>query len=230
VPSNITFLSLAAALLAPALVQAGNAELYGQVGTEGFGAGVAYHLSGRHAVRLEANAGSVSRDVDAAENTYDVEVDAESYGIFYDFRPWPERAFRLSLGVASLQTQGRGDVTGNAVVIDGVAYPRGPDDDLWLTVRPERSAAPYLGVGWGRSLGRAGNLGVFADLGVFFTSYEARLRASQSLVDQVDAALTAAGSTDTAAQLIEQEEAEAQDEVDDYSFYPVLKIGLTYRF
>jgi hypothetical protein len=221
---------LSACLLLPASAMAENFEVFGQIGTEGFGIGGAYHLTARQALRIEGNTGSISRDLDAGENSYDVSLEPETLGVFYDFYPSATSGFRLSLGVAAFNTEASGDVTGDTVEIDGVVYPLGPDDSLSIEVAPEQSAALYLGLGWGRSLGRDGRWGFFADLGAYFTSYEASIRASQSLKDQIDAALLAAGSSETADDVIAAEEQNVQDDVDDFRFYPVLKIGVSYKF
>ena len=224
------WLSSSFALLASPAAVAEGFEAYGQFGTEGFGLGAGYHVTARQALRVEANTGSITRDFDAGDNEYEVSLDPRIVGLFYDSYPSANAGFRLSLGFALFKTEASGLATGDSVEIDGETYALGEGDALRAWITPERSTAPYVGLGWGRSLGRQRRWGFFADVGAYFTSYEGRIQASPALEAQVDAALEASGSSQTAAEVIAEEQRRVQDDVDDYRFYPVVKLGVSYHF
>ena len=83
-------------------------------------------------------------------------------------------------------------------------------------MKPERSFAPYLGVGYGNVWTRGVNF--YFDLGVMFQG-----------TPEVSLSLSCAPSPScTAAQgQVEAERQRVQDKVDKYKYYPVANIGLT---
>ena len=75
-------------------------------------------------------------------------------------------------------------------------------------------------MGWGNALGEDKRWGFVFDLGVVFQG-------------SPDADLTATGplaSDPTFLAELAKEEQQLQDEVDDYEYYPVVSIGVTYKF
>ncbi|MGB0955510.1 MAG: hypothetical protein ACPGZP_05860 [Panacagrimonas sp.] len=103
-------------------------------------------------------------------------------------------------------------------------------------------AAPYLGIGWGGTNNTRG-WGLSADLGVMFTqSPEVSVRASGIACDAtLDPGCSPAGpegfdvnSADPRAiafqNELERERQDLEDKADDYRFWPVLRVGINYRF
>jgi len=87
------------------------------------------------------------------------------------------------------------------------------------------SSAPYIGLGWGNSLGEGSNWTFTFDLGVLLTGEpNASLTASDGLHANADA-LGRDLSVDIAA-----EEASLNEDLGDYNKFPVIQIGLTYAF
>ena len=75
--------------------------------------------------------------------------------------------------------------------------------------------SPYLGIGWGNPFGGDRRWGFTLDLGVAFT-------------DSPDVSLT---STGIVSQLdLSKEIKEIEDDLDGFKFYPVISLGLFYRF
>jgi hypothetical protein len=113
--------------------------------------------------------------------------------------------FRITGGVILNENKYdlRGDLGGRAV--------RG-------TVEPGRSAAPYLGVGWGTVAGTGINF--YADIGIMFMgSPKARLSADCSGLSASDC-----------SSLVADEQARLEDELKRLKYYPVINLGLTIGF
>jgi hypothetical protein len=81
------------------------------------------------------------------------------------------------------------------------------------------SLAPYLGIGWGRAV--ADGLSVSFDLGVVFQG-------------EPEVNLQSVGGSFSDNPLliaeVEREEQELQDDADEFDLYPVISLGLSYRF
>ncbi len=78
---------------------------------------------------------------------------------------------------------------------------------------------PYIGIGWDTSFGKSNRLGLLVDLGVIYQG-------------SPDVELTATGLAGNQAfeSDIQAEEDKLQDELDQYEYYPVIGVGLSYRF
>src|SRR5918992_1025302 len=110
------------------------------------------------------------------------------------------------------------DVETDQVNYDGdVRSTNLPGGSLSGSIKPDRSAAPYLGIGYGRVAGAGVNF--YADLGIMFQgSPQVSLAAN----------CTTPGPACTSLQnQVAAERARLQDEVDRFKYYPVLNIGLT---
>jgi hypothetical protein len=87
--------------------------------------------------------------------------------------------------------------------------------------------APYAGLGFGRAPGSGSGLGVTLDLGVLFqgkgdVTLTPRIPAGSPLNDPV--------ARQAFQILVDREERDLQDDVNDYDMYPVVSLGISYRF
>ncbi len=201
--------------------QAGDFSLGGAAGTLGFGAEAGYAFNERLGVRLGGYAFSFDRDGEENGIRYDGELDLSNVGAYLDWHPFAG-GFRVSGGWFA---------TDNGLDGTGVPGPGGTFDIGGFTFTEEQvgtlrataefgSSAPFLGAGW--LWGRADRgLAWSLDLGVLFQ-------------DSPDIELTSTGGTlsgDPALQLaIAEEEAELEDDFDKYDLYPVVSLGLSWRF
>lgn len=135
--------------------------------------------------------------------------------------------FRLSPGLVAngneLDLNGRPragqtfDIGGNTYTVDEVGSLNGNVDF--------NSLAPYLGVGWGNPFGAGGNWSFSCDLGVVFQgSPNVTLTATPTNAFD-DPALRA-----ELDRRVEAERRDLEDELDDFKYYPLVSIGITYRF
>jgi hypothetical protein len=217
-------LAAALALAAPYPGVATAAEVaFGAVGsTLGVGGEVGYGLGRFLAVRTGAYAYNYTADSAHGGIEYDAQLDLASAGAYLDWHPFAG-TFRLSAGWLfnnnELTGTGRPGADGNYAIGDASFTPAQVGK---LTSTGEfRSSAPFLGVGW-RFGGRDGRgVALSLDAGVVFQGVlDMRLQSrGGSLSEDPDfrAALAA-------------EEAELQAEVAGYDLFPVVTLGLGYRF
>jgi hypothetical protein len=197
-------------VMALALAAAGSAQAFGigvRAGTTGLGADVAWSIAPTLSARLGYSGGKVGYDVDTDQVSYDGDLKLSNVNALIDFAPLGP-LFRISGGLVF--NDNKLDVRGNLGA-----------GSLTGTVKSGRSAAPYLGIGYGRVSGAGVNF--YADLGVMF---QGSPRASLN----ANCAGLSAGQCSTLQGQVAAEEARLQDEVKNFKYYPVLNIGLTIGF
>mgnify|MGYP000905532437 CR=1 FL=1 len=202
-------------------VSAGEFSLGGTASTLGFGAEAGYAFNDRLGVRVGGYAFSLDQDGEESGIEDEGDLDLSNLGVYLDWHPFAG-SFRVSGGWFATDN-----------TLDGVGQP-GPGDTYEIggveftadqvgTLRATAdlgSSAPFLGLGW--VFGRAdGGLAFNLDLGVLFQ-------------DSPDIELTSTGGTlsgeDALQDALAEEEAELEDEVDDYDLYPVVSLGVSWRF
>ncbi|WP_114395228.1 hypothetical protein [Oleisolibacter albus] len=217
-----SFLALAATLaLVPALSAgaARAASIGASASTNGLGLDAGVTITPLLGLRLDGAAFSLSHSFDVDEIDYDGDVTLRSVGAVLDLYPFPLSGFRLSAGARL-----------NWNTVDVTATPTGPERIGGRTYSPAEigrldgdiefdTLAPYAGIGWTGGFFGTG-LEFIADLGVLFQG-----------APKVDLRGTggAAANPDFAAD-VERERQELEDEMEDFKYYPVVKVGLMYRF
>lgn len=194
-------------------------EVYGQVGTEGVGIGYGHVLGSMFNVRGEFNGFALSHNFSAGGLDYDATLSFYHAGLYADFFPAPSvLPFRLTAGVLI----GRDGVDGTAQAMSGTYTINGqPYSSLGEQIHANvhyPTVRPYLGIGFGHSPNAKKGWGMFFDAGVAY---------GQPHVDfNVPAAIVAeAGQAN-----VDAEEQQLRNDVERYRFYPIVKIGVTYRF
>ena len=178
------------------------------------------------AVDIEGEDETVTVGDDGFEGDIDAELDFDygSNAIFLDWHPFGG-GFRLSAGM--FRNTGAADLSGtlqSTVVIDGQTLdPADINGDIGGEVSLADSYQPYLGIGWGRGAGGEGGFSLSVDLGVALldpdVDLEAEVIACGNFADQADL-----------DQTLRDAEADAEDELDELEFWPVLAIGVNYAF
>ena len=192
-----------------ALVAAGSAQAAGigvRAGTTGIGADVAWSIAPTLSARLGYSGLSWDRDIDTDRVRYDGKLKLSNLNTFLDFSPLGP--LRLTGGFIFNHNKYdvRGDLAGGS---------------LSGTVKTGRSAAPYLGIGFGNVSGLGVNF--YADLGVMF---QGSPRATLS----ADCGSLSAGACTALRNEVAGEQARLEDELKRFKYYPVLNIGLTVGF
>ncbi|MGQ0698622.1 MAG: hypothetical protein ACT4PZ_10305 [Panacagrimonas sp.] len=209
------------------------------IGTNGIGVDYAYAINRYFDVRAGYDFGSLNRNEEEEGIEYDGELKFSAGRLLLDYKPFGG-GFRISGGLYTggpeLELEGTGEddfelgersYNVAADVIGGIDF---------------GSAAPYLGLGWGGTANGSG-FGVSFDLGVIFTgSPEVTLSVpSGSACDAeanpgcdpvADGFDVNEGSADALEfqSAVEAERLELEDGTGDATFWPVIRLGLHYRF
>jgi hypothetical protein len=197
-----------------ALAAAGSAHAAGigvRAGTTGVGADVAFGVAPTLSARLGYSAGNVDLNVNTSTVNYDGKVKLSNFNTFLDWSPLGP--FRLTGGFVF--NDNKYDVVGTPV--SGSAS----GATVSGQVKPEKSAAPYLGIGYGNVAGAGVNF--YADLGIMFQG------SPKATLNVNCGSLTPAQCAPVQSQ-IAAEQQRLQDELKNAKYYPVLNIGLTIGF
>ncbi len=205
------------------------ASAYGQVGlglkagTLGAGVDLSVPVSAdRFNVRLNGNYFSYSRSDEFSDINTDAKLKLNTIGLLADWYPF-KGSFRVTAG--GYYNGNKIDVTGKphgngTYTFNNVSYTAQQVGTLTGKAELGSSVAPYVGVGFGNSCGQSKRWSFIADFGVMFTgSPELTLNAYGPVAS--DATFRAN---------LEAERRKAQDDVNTVSVYPVIALGVSYRF
>lgn len=210
-------------LLATALAQA-DVGVYAKGGTMGFGGGVGVGLTDTLRLRAGYTALNVSKDISSTDIDYSGDLKLGGAEAMLDWHPF-HGTFRVTGGLVFNRNEvtANGRPTGGTYRINGNTYLSSEVGDLDGEVE-FKSTAPYLGIGWGDVIGKDGGFSFIADIGLLFQGRaDAKLRANCGAGVPVPECARLQAD-------IREEEREIEDDVDDYRVWPVLSVGVAYRF
>jgi hypothetical protein len=181
-----------------------------RAGTTGLGADLAWGIAPTVSARLGYSALKWGYDVNTSNASYNGDVKLSNLSGLLDFHPLGP-AFRLTGGV--IFNDNKYQATGRPS--------SGIPGSFDATVKSGRSAAPYLGIGWGNVAGAGVNF--YADLGLMFMgSPKATLNA--------DCTGLSAGQCASLQSAAAAQQAELEDKLKHFKTYPVFNLGLTVGF
>jgi hypothetical protein len=215
----------ALALVAGLLSTAAHAELAltADVGSTGAGLHLVAPIGTSFNGRVGANYTHYSFKEKSGSIHYDITGKLQTVDLLLDYYPRAGSALRLTTGAIYNGNRFAGQVVGNGtpfIKVNGTTY------NIWQVGAVYgdinfRRAAPYLGIGWGNALASARKWNVSADLGAFYQG-----KPKVSLVNQgcsASAAVCTALASD-----IQAEKLRFQDDAS--PFFPVVRVGVSYRF
>ncbi|MDA3970247.1 MAG: hypothetical protein PF442_02745 [Desulfobulbaceae bacterium] len=200
---------------------AGNITVGARITTLGVGPEISLGLSDYFSTRVAMHWGSFDIDGETDDVEYDLEFELISGLATIEWFPWAG-GFHIDAGLLAngnnFSGEGKPTATGTFTFND-VTY----DATEAGTVKAEvdyDSVAPYVGVGWDKPINNDGDITIFANLGVVFQGTpDVSITTSGTLANDPDF------QADVAA-----ERKEIEDDLDNYEMYPVIALGLTYRF
>jgi hypothetical protein len=195
------------AIVGFALAAAGSAQAAGigvRAGTTGIGADVAWSLAPTLSARLGYSTLKWNHDVNTDNVNYDGKLKLSNFNTLLDFSPLGP--FRLTGGF--IFNDNKYDVRGER-----------SGGSISGTVKAGKSAAPYLGIGYGNVSGLGVNF--YADLGIMF---QGSPRASLSATCSPGPACTSLQNE------VAEEQRRLEDKLKHFKYYPVLNVGLTVGF
>jgi len=201
------------AAVALALVTAGSAHAAGigvRAGTTGIGADVAWSVAPTLSARLGYSGMKFDYDATTDSNIrYDGKLKLSNFNALLDFSPLGP--FRITGGF--IFNDNKFDAIGTSSA--------GGGSSLSASVKAGRSAAPYLGVGYGNVSGLGINF--YADLGIMFMG-------SPSATITANCGTLTGGACTNLQNTAAAERARLEDELKNFKYFPVLNIGLTVGF
>ena len=204
--------TIAAVLAISAAAFAGTASAqtaYGQVGTTGFTLGYAEHLNNHVNVRADASFFNYSRDIKAGSVDYSGKLKFSNVGLYADY--FAVGQFRLTGGMLI----GDDKVTAHGIAGGGNDIPQGEWVQATLKTKKVR---PYLGVGWGLGKQSAKGLSFTADVGVAYGRFKTNYDVSEGLAGY------------WGDDRVQQERQDLDSKVNDLKWYPVVRLGVSYKF
>ncbi len=221
-PKKMRICGLLMALCAPTHVMA-QIGMTGTLGSTGVGAQLSLPIQPNLHARLGLNYINYSYNSSTNNVDYDLKLKLRTFEALLDFFP-SDNALRLSAGL--IYNGNKIDAVGvpstkGTYTLNGTTYTAANAGTVVGRI-DFRKAAPYLGIGWGNPLQALG-WGFSADLGVMFQGEaETTLRSTGCNAPDL---LCARLATDIAA-----ENRSLSDKVDDYKAFPVVRVGVSYRF
>jgi len=211
----------AAVVAAMATMMAGAAqaqEIYVHGGTLGAGVGAALPLTSWAGVHAELEGFGLSHSVNVNDNEYDGHLKLLQGGLYLDLFPFSSSGFRVTAGALinedELSAHAVPNAQGNYKIGDDYVPAVGAAPSATVTLP---RVMPYLGIGYGHKPVSKG-FGLTLDLGVAYgrphTTYN----------------VPAIYSMFTTQANIDEQERKISDKVEHYRLYPVLQLGVSYRF
>lgn len=185
------------------------------VGTLGPGISMTIGLSDRINARLGYGQYSTTDNITKDGVSYDVKLDVQGTSLLLDWHAFGSD-FRLTGGIVlnGIEVTGDAAPTGN-VVIGSNTYTPAEVGALSAEIGFD-DVAGYLGVGWGNAVAGEKGMTFAADLGVMFTgSPSVNLTQVGSTILQLD---------------LDIEEKNLENDIDEFEYYPILRIGMAYKF
>lgn len=192
-----------------------------KIGTIGYGIDVSYALSEKLNLRGGYSTFRYNKDVHDTDVSYKAKFKMNSANLLLDWHPFAN-GFRLSGGLSYfLDNKLTGDAVpaaGQTFTVNDVVYNASDLTSLRVEVK-FKSISPYIGIGWGNSVG-TGHWSFSADAGVI------KIGSASVGIDYtcLDALLCASIDADVQAEI-----AQLEDDVEDFKWWPVLSIGFAYK-
>jgi len=207
----------------------GEVAVTAKAGSLGLGAELTVGLSPSWNVRLGGNAFNYTDDRREVSGIfYDAKASLRTASALLDLHPGGG-GFRLSAGAIYNDTK----IDGHSLVpasgfydIGGVQVPAALVGTLDGQIKFD-PVVPYVGLGWGNAVGPGRRVRFAADIGAMFQG-----KGTVTLTPRIPAGSPLNNPTARAALqvLLDREERDIEKDVADYTVYPVVSIGVSYRF
>jgi len=211
---------IAAMFTYPSLSYAEGIGVTGRISTLGLGVEVTKSMTTALNARVGFNTWSYNEnfsDNDGIE--YEFNLELRSMSALLDWHPF-NGGFRLSGGLF----YNKNNITATAkpkssYSIGNSTYTAAQIGSVTANI-DFKTMVPYLGIGWGNAVGKDKRLGIVFDLGIVY----------QGSPDVSMQATGLVASDPTFQADLAREEQELQNDVDEFKYYPVVSLGISYKF
>jgi len=215
---------LVAGLISSAVAQAGDVGVAADVGTLGAGVHLIIPIQDNLNVRLGFNGYNTTYAESTTDVNYDLKVKLQTIDTLLDWYPM-SGSFHLSAGLfhnGNKVTSVAKAENNDSYSINGNTYSTSEVGSIYGSI-DFRSAAPYLGLGWGNPIGKEKGWGFTSDLGVVFQGAPSSTLSNSGCV--ASAAICAQFYND-----LNEENLNLEQKVSNFKYYPLLRIGVSYSF
>ena len=188
------------------------------------GAGIeaTFEVADRFNIRVGGNYFKLGTEVDVEGNDYDLDLKLNSYTALGDWFV-TDSSFRITAGLVLNNNSLNGEaLPSNSYEIGDLIFTNAEAGDLNAEI-DFKSLAPYLGIGWGNPLADDSDWTFFLDLGIIFAG-----KPSLDITSTGGALSDDPILLDSIAQV--EQDFRDTDEINYLKFYPVISVGLNYRF
>jgi opacity protein-like surface antigen len=197
----------------------------GDFGSTGVGAHATVPLTPNLNARFGVNYLGYTHSGSTSDLNYDFKLKANTYDALLDWYPMQNSAFRLTGGLAyngnKIDVHAKPNQTGS-YTISGRTYSAAEAGRIEGSV-DFRKVAPYIGIGWGNAVAKEKGWSFSADVGVLF-------QGSPNTALNHTGCSAAAPICNQLGADIAREKVALANEVGKYKTYPVLRIGINYKF
>lgn len=193
-----------------------------KIGTTGIGLDLTFGVTRFLNLRSGFNYGSFSLSSTLGDVDYDLDVSLTSIPLLVDIQPFGGH-FRITGGLY-IQPDSKADINAAPTTPTQIGeHTYAPDviGTLSGEITVADTVAPYLGIGFGNSVGEDQMLTFMMDIGVIFQSYDATLTANGGGMTT---------KLDTFRKDLALEESNVQKDVGDWNIFPVFTLGIAYHF
>lgn len=221
--------NLAAAFMVAALPFSAHADdlaVSGKLGTLGFGVELTKPFSDSITGRVGINGLNYSREWTSSSVKYDFNLELQTLSALADWYPW-QGTFRTTAGLVYNNNKAALDAkpNGGSYTIEGRSYTAAEVGSLKGEMTFDK-VAPYIGIGWGNPAEKAKTWGFVADIGVLYQN-------TPSVSLNVTCGTAAPEGTATCTNLkndVAAQKNKLDSDLNDFKWYPVVSIGLSYKF
>lgn len=207
-----------------AALTASPTRVYTSVGTQGLGGGIAKSLNSTLDLRVGLSVLNFNKSASGDSLNAEVGLKLQNLGLYADYFPFESSGFRLTGGVQA--GNNKVDITGKPsngqIKVGAGTYAVNPGDSITGKL-DMGSTAPYLGIGYSQHGPSKTGLSLNFDLGVRLGKANVSLTRNgfgtlpQVLTTQLDADL-------------KTEQTKLTDDLSILKNYPVIALGLSYRW
>jgi hypothetical protein len=199
-----------------------------KAGTLGAGLELTAGISPQWNARFGLQGGTYSERREVSDIDYDAEARLRSGSAWLDYHPGGH-GFRLTGGLLWNGNELNGSSlppSSGFYDIGGVPVPVSQVGTLDAKASFD-TIAPYAGLGWGNAVSEGGKVRFALDLGVV---YQGKAKVDLTANVPSGSVLDTPAGRELLGALLAREERDLEDDASSYDLYPVVAIGLSYRF
>lgn len=201
--------------------------------TLGLGLELDYKISDYFGARLQVNKLDYDDDFVEDDIDYTGEIDFSTTGLLLDYHPF-SGSFRLTAGLFDNSNELSGTASGEGEYeIGDFTYLSSSSDPVQadLSVELGDTPAPYLGLGWGSSPKNDGGFMMSFDLGVLISgSPSVDFQVSGTALEQESGRVVDLSTDPIVQENVATETRNLENDISDFEAYPVISLGIGYRF